>query len=553
MSLLLGPGFPALLLSCSLKTTLLLGCAWIVTIVAHRQSAAFRHRLWVAGVLGSLAMPACTVLLPSWHWCMLGKASELLGPGHHAVDNSAVPSFQATVVDATASSPFLNGVIPWVLLVWLGGSMFFAIRLIGGLARLAWLSERAQPLIEPGWMHTALEICGRFHIARPVRVLFCRTQVTVPLTWGAFQPLILLPPEAPKWPEVRRRIVISHELAHVARGDWLLQICGELVRGLYWFHPLAWVAERHLRLESECACDDYVLNLGVAASEYASQLLEFARGLKGPSRTCSAALAFARPSALERRLASMLNPSTNRRHLSRGQQLVLFLAALCVLVPLAALRLPAQNASGKLTGTIHDPSGAPVSNATVIISAQKTDRFEMAVSDAQGNFSFTALAAGKYKMRVLKPGFDEYRVTQIAVEPGRDASEQVTLQLGMITEGVEVIAKGSAKAALSATPEKPTRVRLSGEVQAPKLLNKVQPVYPALARANRVEGTVLLHAVIGMSGSPLSLRVMNALVDPELARAAVEAVSQWRYSPTLLNEKPVEVDTTIMVNFKLVP
>jgi protein TonB len=56
-----------------------------------------------------------------------------------------------------------------------------------------------------------------------------------------------------------------------------------------------------------------------------------------------------------------------------------------------------------------------------------------------------------------------------------------------------------------------------------------------------------------MNGKPLSLRVMNNEVDPELARSAVESVSQWRYRPTLLNGEPIEVDTTIMVNFSLQP
>ena len=65
------------------------------------------------------------------------------------------------------------------------------------------------------------------------------------------------------------------------------------------------------------------------------------------------------------------------------------------------------------------------------------------------------------------------------------------------------------------------------------------------------EGTMILHAVVGMDGRPLSLRVMNNDVDPELACAAIEAVSQWRYRPTLLNGEPIEIDTTIMVNFSL--
>ena len=83
-----------------------------------------------------------------------------------------------------------------------------------------------------------------------------RRQYTMPLTWGLFRPVIVLPSGAEHWPEDRRRIVLSHELAHIARHDWLLQICAELVRALYWFHPLAWLAAARLRQESERACDD---------------------------------------------------------------------------------------------------------------------------------------------------------------------------------------------------------------------------------------------------------------------------------------------------------
>ena len=66
-----------------------------------------------------------------------------------------------------------------------------------------------------------------------------------------------------------------------------------------------------------------------------------------------------------------------------------------------------------------------------------------------------------------------------------------------------------------------------------------------------MQGTVILRAVIGVDGVPLSLRVVNDQVDPDLARAAIESVSKWRYTPTLLNGDPIEVDTTIEVNFTL--
>jgi protein TonB len=81
------------------------------------------------------------------------------------------------------------------------------------------------------------------------------------------------------------------------------------------------------------------------------------------------------------------------------------------------------------------------------------------------------------------------------------------------------------------------------------IVNKVQPVYPPLARQTRVQGTVRLHAIISKDGSVQQLEVMSG--HPLLVQAALDAVKQWRYRPTLLNGEPVEVDTTIDVIFSL--
>jgi len=100
-------------------------------------------------------------------------------------------------------------------------------------------------------------------------------------------------------------------------------------------------------------------------------------------------------------------------------------------------------------------------------------------------------------------------------------------------------------------PPKPTasRIRQGGSVQAALLINKVQPVYPPLARQTRISGTVRLHALISKNGTVTSLEVLSG--HPLLVRAAMDAVQQWRYKPTLLNGEPVEVDTTIDVIFSL--
>jgi len=97
---------------------------------------------------------------------------------------------------------------------------------------------------------------------------------------------------------------------------------------------------------------------------------------------------------------------------------------------------------------------------------------------------------------------------------------------------------------------KPTGpVRVGGNVQAARLINRVQPIYPPLARQTRISGTVRLHAIISKDGSIQSLEVVSG--HPLLQQAALDAVRQWRYQPTLLNGDPVEVDTTIDVIFSL--
>jgi periplasmic protein TonB len=100
-------------------------------------------------------------------------------------------------------------------------------------------------------------------------------------------------------------------------------------------------------------------------------------------------------------------------------------------------------------------------------------------------------------------------------------------------------------------PPKPTqsRIKQGGAVTAASLINRVQPVYPPLARQTRVSGTVRLHAIISKDGTVQQLEVLQG--HPLLVQAALDAVRQWRYRPTLLNGEPVEVDTTIDVIFSL--
>jgi TonB family protein len=101
--------------------------------------------------------------------------------------------------------------------------------------------------------------------------------------------------------------------------------------------------------------------------------------------------------------------------------------------------------------------------------------------------------------------------------------------------------------ALSIAP--PQRLKIGGNVQRAKLIKQVAPLYPELARQNRTQGTVRLHVILATDGTVMQTEVVDG--HPALQTAAVEAVRQWRYQPTLLNGIPVEVDTLIDVTFSL--
>jgi TonB family protein len=101
--------------------------------------------------------------------------------------------------------------------------------------------------------------------------------------------------------------------------------------------------------------------------------------------------------------------------------------------------------------------------------------------------------------------------------------------------------------ALSTAP--PLRIRQGGNVTAATLVHRADAIYPDEAKASRTQGRVVLHVVIGVDGAVIESEAVSG--DPVLVKAAIDAVRQWKYKPTLLNGKPVEVDTTVTLDFNL--
>jgi TonB family protein len=111
-----------------------------------------------------------------------------------------------------------------------------------------------------------------------------------------------------------------------------------------------------------------------------------------------------------------------------------------------------------------------------------------------------------------------------------------------------IAAKEKAAAAARAKARLTRPVRVGGQIRAPNKIKDVQPVYPAIARSARVAGVVTIEATIGPDGKVMDTKVVRSI--PLLDQAALEAVRQWEYTPTLLNGVPVPVLVTVTINFK---
>ena len=133
--------------------------------------------------------------------------------------------------------------------------------------------------------------------------------------------------------------------------------------------------------------------------------------------------------------------------------------------------------------------------------------------------------------------------------PGGVSGGAIGGVLGGILGGVPTAAPPPPKKVEKAPPPRPSIIPVGGRVQNAKLVRNPQPVYPQIAKSARISGTVELSAIIGEDGKIQQLTVVSG--HPLLRQAALDAVKQWVYQPTMLNEQPVKVSTTIDVFFTL--
>ena len=577
----------------------------------RRRSAALRHAILAAAVLAAAVMPALEWLLPQVPVIRWQLGTSAISSGA-TLTSSQIEGPPIIDSDAAAGSP-----VPWawlIAIVWATGAALMSAGLITGLVRLARLRSRCTPMAGR-WRELTDELGRACGLRQHVDVL----QSDAPgllITCGLFAPRIILPATAWRWPDERKRVVLLHELAHIARRDAALQLAAEVVRALHWINPLVWMACRRLRQESEYACDDAVLRRGVGATEYATHLLDVARHLSGRRVRIASAAAIAHPSTLERRIAAMLNRQRNRAPLGRRGLVVAAVAALGLGLPLAAIgaapvepqfaghprasdaRLapesrdasstlpsapstarptaavpPIRSASSRaipqtpvtIAGTVRDQTGAVLPGVQMTLADTQTQKQTVTHTDASGRYAFRGIPPAEYQLSAQMTAFAP--VTKaMTLGPGSTVDYSITLPLGTLQEHITLVCSPSSLVdrvgeiagsivgrlfPLVSAQQSQQPVRVGGNVKAPRKIRDVKPVCPAVVPEG--ETTIRLAGRIGQDGLTVDLRSASSTpgAEPqELVDAAIAAVREWRFTPTLLNNDPVEVDISVDVVFK---
>lgn len=381
-SLLGGADWTALAVDASVKVFLLFVAAALTTRLVRLNSPAVRHRIWCLAFFGALLVPLLSAVTPRLRLPILPPAgsnfvglANVVSVSPNVVDNETASSRRASepvdasaaLIDPATPHAVMPEVAPtiaslpqaidrggdtapvgttgapapakWLLTIWAVGFLASCLPVLSGLIRQRMLLAEARRTTDVHGGALLEELCARVKLSRSVR-LFELDRDVIPMTWGIFRPLVLLPARGSASSQQRRRMVILHELAHIERLDLPVQLLARFVCAVYWFNPLAWYGLHRLQDECEQACDDCVIHGGERASDYATELVDLAETHYAIRAT--GAVAMARTCRLENRIRSMFDPDRSHLPLSRRWGVGL-LAAATLLVLLTVTVHPVQS------------------------------------------------------------------------------------------------------------------------------------------------------------------------------------------------------------------
>lgn len=492
----------ALLMLWVIKPLLVLMIVLAGAALLRKTSAALQHFWLASGVVAVLLLPILAPLIPVIEWQVLPAADE---SGQHKL----FAWWQSVVV-------FLSD--PGTLLIFYAGYIFVASSLLFyfllGLGQLLRQSRAAKACDDTELHNLLQELCAELDVNRRVRLLMSKS-ISSPQMWGLLRPIITLPFNAARWTNERKFSVLIHELGHVARHDWLTTVLVKILCGLFWFLPPVWWLAARLDHCAEMACDDFIYRLRDKHIAYAENLLAFAVSDTVPVTT--PALPMAGHAPIFYRIQAILDQRRPHTPVAPEARQYWVLTLLMLLVPLAGLQLIPIHETLLAKLFIIQDSG---SEKDAVLLKDNGKQNPIVITDSQSLLQL--------KRQLLSNELPQKRT-------GAIENVVVTAERPEFIED-----PGFATETLAINVPQPL-IRVEGYMP----LQTVIPVYPRTALNQGIEGEVTVSFTVAADGTVIDVKILDAQPRRVFDRAVLNAVQDWRYSPQIIDGRPVIIQGAI--------
>ena len=551
------------LIAYSIQIALVVGaCAGLPRLLRLR-SPGLHYLFWRTLLAACLALP----LIQPWQPFSVASVST-------AVDQVSVAGADPRALPHGSPGIGLavDGAFVSALLIVLG---------LGAAARLAWLLlGLARLRLLRASAHSAAASFDDLQatIGTRASIRWC-DRLDHPVTFGFRDPVVLLPPSVANLQPAAARALVAHELFHVRRGDWAWLLVEETIRAVFWFHPAVWWLVSRVQLARETVVDELSILATNARRAYMDTLLAFAG-----DTPLSPVTAFSRRRHLFYRIMLLSQEgSMSTARLAAGT--LVLCSALAVSGVAAARAFPLQQAPrdpvpGQLSAEQRAVLDRAVDRARDALSREPSapdlhHKLALALMNrASSDPSLTdtdrlpilkeAVAEENGALAVRPDYLEALRLKQTLLRMAAAATANPVERASLLSDAKAALDRADALQLKTAPPPPPPPpppspfdtafgdmkpLRVGGAVKAPIKVKDVRPVYPPDAQDARVQGVVIMEILVDGQGKVADARILRSV--PMLDQAALDAVRQWEYTPTLLNGSPVPVIMTVTVNFTL--
>ncbi|MGZ5436246.1 MAG: TonB family protein [Pyrinomonadaceae bacterium] len=589
----------SILLNASWQILLIAAMASLCDRILNGTAARYRHTVWVVALFLTLFLPAfssatnftapprvsiATAPTTENVPVVITRISSLAGDEIESAESKApAASVAATAPERNWSSPVrVKPRLAATLVV------IYALLIFCALLRLvrAWRQTRkivraAFEVELPESAKSIIETCGRAIATRRVKIL-CSSSIPVPITLGVLRPVIILPQSLLNENDDNLLIsAVGHELVHIARRDYLTNLIYECVYLPVWFHPAAWLIRRRIRQTRELCCDERVTSKLLRPDVYARSLVRMiGTSPLTPRMAADNTIGIVESDDLEGRIMSLLN---SRKLTGRRKNILLLIASLLLAVPCIA----ATPFALSFEINAQEPSAAQRVRELAQKQEELVEELQRKVEQLKAQERLAPpprRAEIEAKLREVERNLEEQEklMQMYRQQSGSQSEAQATLSevRRNLIEHARLLEEYQQKevAKSSRIPEAQTTMaellakypdakitrqgqivedqKLLEELQAklvaiqntrrPRVIHRVEPVYPADARDKNIKGSVVLTMVVDREGIPQDIKISKPLY-PSMDQAAIEAARQMRFEPALKDGQPVSA--TLLVEF----